>query len=122
MEYLTVLKTIGSIFMTSLFTWILLAGYFMMAQHFSRMVFIVGHYAISIIATLIFFTLLYKYFFHFSPFWTMVSAMISLFIIEIIVFSLFYKGELWFLNFVDWMVPVFLISTTIYALGVYILS
>ena len=109
-----------SIFATSFITWIFLAIFFVVAQNSSRLVFIVGHYLTALIATTIFFTLLFKFLPTFSAFYTMIFAMISFFIIELIVFSFFYKEELWFLNFVDWMVPVMIVATTIYFLGVYL--
>jgi hypothetical protein len=111
-----------SIFGASFFTWVILAGYFVVATNLSRGVFIAAHYASSLVAALLMFSILYKFLPTFTPFWTMVVAMISFFIIELIFFSFLYKEELWFLNFVDWMIPVFIISTTIYGLGIYFLN
>jgi len=111
---------IAGIFLTSLVTWLVLAGYFAVAEGWSRAVFIPVHYLISLVATGgLFFTYL-KFFPKFSPFWTMITAMIFLFIIELVVFNFFYKNELWFLNFVDWMVPVFIISATIYGVAFFL--
>ncbi len=116
------ITTIISIFGASLFTWIILGIFFAIATGLSRSFFIISHYLTSFLATALFFSILYKFFPTFSPFWTMITAMISFFIIEIIVFNFFYKEKLWFLNFTDWMIPVFIISTTIYGLGVYFLQ
>ncbi len=110
------------IFFTSLFTWFCLGLYFTFSSNLSRLTFIFFHYLVSIISTLFFFSILFKFFSTFNPFWTMICAMISFFIIEFIVFNFFYKQDLWFLNFTDWMVPVFIISTTIYFLGKYFLN
>ena len=44
----------------------------------------------------------------------MAIAMISLFIIEFVFWNFFYKGELWFFNFVDWVIPAFIVASTIY--------
>lgn len=114
---MTKIITIFSIFGASLLSWLILAGYFLISQNLSRITFIFLHYLTAIGATALFFFILYKYLPHFTPFYTMVTAMISLFIIEFIVFKYIYKGELWFLNFIDWMVPAFLIATTIYLIG-----
>lgn len=111
--------TFGYIFSASFLTWLVLAIFFALAQNAPRLLFIIGHYITSIIATMIFFILLFKFFPTFNIFNTMISAMISFFIIELIVFTFFYKQELWFLNFLDWMVPVMIISTTIYFIGYY---
>lgn len=115
-----VLVNILSIFMTSFVMWLFLAGYFMLTQNIARLYFVLGHYAVAFLATLGCFYILYKYLPHLSPFYTMITGMVSVFIIEFIVFKFFYKGDLWFLNFVDWMVPVFIASTTMYLLGVYL--
>ena len=116
------ITAILSIFGASFFTWVLLAIYFAVAMNLSRGVFIVAHYTTSFVATILMFSLLYKFLPTFTPFWTMISAMISFFIIELLFFGFVYKEDLWFLNFIDWMVPVFIISTTIYFLGVYFLQ
>lgn len=112
--------TLISIFSTSFITWIFLALFFSLAQNSSRIFFIVGHYITTLIATLICFSILFKFLPSFSPFYTMIFSMISLFIIELVVFGFFYKQDLWFLNFVDWMVPVMIIANTIYFLGLYL--
>ena len=117
-----VLVNILSIFAMSFVMWLFLASYFLVAQNISRVYFILGHYAIVLIATAGCFYILYKYMPHLSPFNTMIVGMISVFIIEFIVFRFFYKGDLWFLNFVDWLVPVFIASTVMYFMGIYVKS
>ena len=49
-----------------------------------------------------------------APFIGMIICMIVLFIVEIVFFNFFYDKPLWFLNFTDWIVPVFIIASTIY--------
>ncbi len=44
----------------------------------------------------------------------MIICMIVLFMVEIVFFNFFYDKPLWFLNFTDWIVPVFIIASTIY--------
>ena len=108
------LGQLSLIFLASLITWLFLAVYFAVAQNYPREIFIPIHYLVSFLSTFLVFYLFSKFTDYFSPFNTMIFAMISLFIIEILVFTFLYKEELWFLNFVDWMVPVMIISTTIY--------
>ena len=117
------ITAIISIFGASLLTWFILGVFFAVATSLSRGVFIVSHYATTLVATAVFFSILYKFLPTLStPFWTMIAGMISFFIIELIVFNFFYKEELWFLNFVDWIVPVFIVASTIYGLGIYFLN
>jgi len=79
--------------------------------------FVLLHYALDILVFGAVFALYYKYFGHFSPFVTMAIAMVSLFAIEFIVWGLLYHGELWFLNWIDWIVPAFLVASTVYLIG-----
>ena len=44
-------------------------------------------------------------------------AMGFVLLIEIVVFNFLYSGERWFLNYVDWLLPMFLAMTTIYFVG-----
>ena len=50
----------------------------------------------------------------------MIICMIVLFMVEIIFFNFFYDKSLWFLNFTDWIVPVFIIASTIYLMLEYV--
>lgn len=105
---------IGGIFLTAILTWSILGAYFVFAANLQRVPFVVLHYLTSFLSSLFFFYLYNRFFGTLNPFTTMIIAMISFFIIELIFFSFVYKEELWFLNFVDWIVPVFIIASTIY--------
>jgi hypothetical protein len=52
-----------------------------------------------------------------EPFIVTIIAMVSLAVFEYIYFSYFYTGDLWFLTYADWIVPAFLIASTIYFVG-----
>ena len=47
----------------------------------------------------------------------MAIAMVFLFLIEVVVFRYMYSGELWFLNYLDWIIPVFFAASGVYAAG-----
>ncbi len=53
----------------------------------------------------------------FESFGTMIAFMVSLFTVEVIFFKYVYDKPTWFLNFTDWIVPVFLIASTIYLMA-----
>lgn len=99
--------------------WGILAAYFVATNGvWPRWIFILGHYGISILATATITWALFRIAGTLpNPFQTMILMMGSLFLIELVIFNTVYKGDLSFLNFVDWMVPVFLIATTIYAVA-----
>jgi hypothetical protein len=82
-----------------------------------RLLFVLGHYLLDILVFGGVFAAYYRNVGHFSPFATMAIAMLSLFAIEFIYWKFLYTGELWFLNFVDWIVPAFLVASTIYFVG-----
>jgi len=82
-----------------------------------RLLFVLTHYALDVLVFAGVFAAYYRNVGHFSPFATMAIAMLSLFAIEFIYWRFLYTGELWFLNFVDWIVPAFLVASTIYFVG-----
>jgi len=104
----------------SLVGWALGLGIFSKLQHLPKVSFIIAHYVIDIVLFGTLFFVYYKYFSHFSPFTTMVIAMITLFVVEFIFWRYFYTGNLWFLNFWDWIVPAFIVTSTIYLVGVFV--
>jgi ABC-type proline/glycine betaine transport system permease subunit len=101
----------------SLIGWIVLAIYFAVAEKWARIPFVVTHYTISIGVFLGLILLYNKYLSGTvipSPFVGMIICMVALFSIEILFFGFVYDKPLTFLNFTDWIVPVFLIASTIY--------
>lgn len=94
--------------------WIISLGVLSAVKDIPRFWFIVVHYAVDILIFGIVFLIYYKNFNVFSNFTVMAIAMISLFIIEFVFWNFFYKGELWFFNFVDWVIPAFIVASTIY--------
>ena len=100
----------------SLVGWMVFGGYFVIAEKWSRIPFVVFHYATCILTTLLMAYLYVKFVrsLELSVFQIMITTMISLFTIEIIFFTFVYDKSTWFLNFTDWIVPVFLIASTMY--------
>lgn len=97
--------------------WVVALGIFSQIKDFPRIWFILAHYALDILIFGALFFIYYKYFGHFSPFTTMAIAMAILFIIEFVYWKFIYTGELWFLNFWDWILPAFIVASTIYLVG-----
>lgn len=82
-----------------------------------RPLFVLIHYLLDILVFAGVFAAYHRHVGLFSPFATMAIAMLSLFAIEFVYWKFLYSGELWFLNFVDWIVPAFLVASTIYFIG-----
>ena len=96
-----------------------LYAFFLLAKDWSRWVFTISHWlAVALIFFLVF--LFYAKFFQpLSAFQTMALAMAAIFIIEFIVYTFLAKGDLWFLNFFDYVVSVFIAASVIYWLIYY---
>lgn len=100
----------------ALIAWIAIEIFVNLAHGLRRWTFIVTHYLVVVAAFAVVF---YSYDRFFggdaSPFAVTATAMGSVLLFEFIVFRFLYSGERWFLNWVDWMVPLFLATTTVYA-------
>lgn len=79
--------------------------------------FILAHYLIDALVISFVYYFYYSYGAHFSPFVTMVISMTTIFILEFLFWGVLYKGDTRLLTFTHFIVPMFLVSTTIYALG-----
>ncbi len=113
---LPMISEIAKIAGLSLVGWIVLGAYFAIAEKWQRLLFIGIHYVVSIVTFLLVAYIYVRYLrtLELSVFQIMLTTMISLFTIEILFFSFIYKESTWFLNFTDWIVPVFLIASTVY--------
>lgn len=86
-------------------------------KNLPRTYFVLLHYLVNILLFGIVFYIFYARFSHPSPFATMAVSMAVIFVTEFIVWNFLYSGDLWFLNFFDWMLPAFLIASTVYFVG-----
>ena len=101
----------------SLIAWVPILLVLSWIRNLPRPWFVLLHYVLDILLFGVVFAVYYRYFGSFSPFATTAIAMVSLFVIEFVFWGLFYHGELWFLNWVDWIVPAFLVASTVYWVG-----
>ena len=104
--------------MCALIAWVLIELFVNLAHGLSRKNYIFWHYLVVVLS---FGGLFFLYFFFAyqgpSIFSVMLVAMIFVWSFEIIVFRFLYSGERWFLNWVDWIFPMFLAASAIYAVG-----
>jgi hypothetical protein len=99
------------------FAWMLIEVFVNIFHRLTRFWYIVWHYLVVFGSFFLVFLCYFSLFSFFSVFSTMAIAMVFLFLIELIVFRYMYSGELWFLNYVDWIIPVFLAASGVYAAG-----
>lgn len=80
-------------------------------------IFVPVHYALVVLL----FGVGFGFYFHghkgVDPFTVMGIAVLSIFLFDSIYFGFLYEGELWFLTYADYFLPLFLISSTIYWVG-----
>jgi hypothetical protein len=102
----------------ALIAWVLVEVFVNHAHKLSRRHYVFFHY-LSVIAA--FAGTFFLYFQQFSKemdvFFVTAIAMIVMCLLELIVFGYLYSGEKWFLNYVDWIFPMFLAVSTIYLVG-----
>lgn len=104
----------------ALIAWVVLEVYVNNAHRFSRLWYVLFHYAVVIFTFGVVFTLYFRFFSGVSVFWVTSIGMAYMIALEVVVFRYLYSGERWFLNFVDWIFPMFLAATTIYTVGMLI--
>ncbi len=99
-----------------LIAWILIETFANTAHPLSRPTYIVWHYVVVVAAFAGVFAF-YEWVFmeEASPFAVTIVGMGFVLFIELVVFRFLYSGERWFLNWVDWILPIFLATTTMYA-------
>ena len=95
----------------SLVAWVLLEIFVNNAHIFFHYICVIAAFAIS-------FFVYFEYFAAFSIFSTTCIAMVFVSFLELIVFGYLYSGDRWFLNYVDWIFPMFLAMSTIYFIGI----
>ncbi|MDX1608394.1 MAG: hypothetical protein R3251_04250 [Candidatus Spechtbacterales bacterium] len=110
------------VFLATFTGWITALGLFILARGLSRGTFIAFHYlADAILFGAIFFLYFKLSSQPLSSFAVMAAAMASLFIFEFILWRFIAPGQAHlYLNFVDWVIPAFIIASTIYAIGKYL--
>jgi len=101
----------------ALVAWLLVEIFVNNAHRLTRRQFVLFHYLSVVVACGLIFFVCFSFFVHLPVFAVSVVAMLSLVLIELMVFGYLYTADRWFLNYVDWIFPMFLAWSTIYAVG-----
>ena len=99
---------------TTLASWGLSLVVLLSVRNFPRFWFIAIHYIVITVIFGVSFYIYRRYFGKFDAFTTTVLAMLVLVIIEFVFWKLIYSGTIWFFNYVDWIIPAFIIASVIY--------
>jgi hypothetical protein len=111
------LTFIAVIAITTFIPWLITLASMGPAHSLPRLLFLAVYYALSVLLFGVAFANYFKGHQKEDPFVVMGVAMMSIFFFEIVYFKFLYVGDLWFLTYLDWVVPVFLIASTIYFVG-----
>ncbi len=100
----------------ALFAWLLIEIFVNVCHSLSRVRYVALHYLVIVGSFAVLFGLHERFFdTGASPFETTIVAIGFVLVLEFVVFRYVYAGERWFLNFVDWIFPMFLAASTVYA-------
>jgi len=111
-------KNILPITVTAFFPWIIKVALLSLIMGFPHTLFVAAHYILIFLLFAAAFTLYFQSHKQQEPFMVMVVAMASMVVFELVYFLYFYSGTFWFLTYVDWIVPAFLIASVIHGTGV----
>ncbi|MBM5789528.1 hypothetical protein FJZ23_00325 [Candidatus Parcubacteria bacterium] len=107
------------IFLHALVAWVLVEVFVNNAYRLSRPQYVFFHYVSVVAAFAIAFFVYFQFFAAgWAVFFVTMTALGFVLLLEIIVFGYLYSGDRWFLNFADWIFPMFLATSTIYLMGV----
>lgn len=115
--YMTFVWTLLLLSLHAFVAWLLIEVFVNSFHGLKRFWYVLWHYLVVAVSFFIVFYFYFTFFAVFSVFTTMAIAMVFLFFIEVFIFRYLYSGELWFLNYTDWIVPVFLAASGIYFAG-----
>jgi len=102
----------------ALIAWILIELFVNLAHRLSRKSYLFWHYLVVVTSFSALFSFYFFVFHKTLPLFSVVLvAMLFVWSFEIIVFCFLYSGERWFLNWVDWIFPMFLAASAIYSVG-----
>jgi hypothetical protein len=102
---------------TAFIPWLIIILTFGAGGDLPRALYLLIHYALVVFLFGIAFAIYFRTHSMAQPFIVMVDAMLSVLVYEFVFVKYVYEGELWFLNYFDWIVPFFLTAMTIYCIG-----
>ncbi len=111
------IAALANIALHALIAWMLVEIFVNNAHRLNRRSYIFFHYVSVVSAFAFVFFDHFKNFSVYSVFATTMIVMVCVLTLEVVVFKFLYSGDRWFLNYVDWIVPMFLAMSTVYFVG-----
>ncbi|MFH1404727.1 MAG: hypothetical protein ABIH21_01355 [Patescibacteria group bacterium] len=102
------------IFLHTLIGWVGVEVYVNNFHSLPRLPYIILHYFVVFVLFALVFSVHSKFIHPYSAFTTTAVMFFCLLIIEFVIFRFVYSGELWFFNYIDWIVPMFCAISAVY--------
>jgi hypothetical protein len=122
LDMFSMVITVAIISLHALIAWVLVEVFVNNAHRLSRRVYVFWHYVSVVTAFASVFLLYFHFFAVISVFATTLIAMATILLLEFVIFRFLYSAERWFLNYVDWIFPIFLAFSTITFVGTIVLT
>ena len=97
--------------------WLIVLFLLSRSLHLSRGAFIAVHYLLDVVVFGAAFYQYHRSYLQTKAFQTTAIALSALLVYEAVFWNYFYQGDLQYLNYVDWILPLFLVVTSIYWAG-----
>ncbi len=98
--------------------WFVIEMFVNMCHRLPRRTYVLIHYSVILLTFGVIFSVFFRYFAgEVGVFAVTLITMSLVLFYELVVFRYLYSGERWFLNWSDWIVPMFLAATAVYFVG-----
>ncbi len=101
----------------TLIAWVLVEVFVNTGHKLKRTTYLGLHYLVLVMAFMLVFWVYFAFFNTTPVFWTTLTACGFILALEWIVFRYLYSGDRWFLNWCDWILPMFIVASSIYFVG-----
>ena len=108
---------ISTVAIATFIPWIITLATLGAVTSFAHPLFLAIHYAITVLLFAVAFSIYYKGHKHVNPFEVMGIAVLSWLVFEGVYYGFIYTGDFWFLTYLDWFVPLFLLAGVVYGVG-----
>lgn len=109
--------SVAIIFIHALCAYGLLAIFFTLSRQLPPTVFTIMHYVVVAVVMGMISYIYFNFFNHFEVFLATVFFLLSIFVIEFIVYTFIYNKDLWFLNPLDWIGSIIIAGVVVFAVG-----
>ena len=110
---------VATVAITTFIPWLITLAAFDVSRSLARPAFVGVHYLLVVLLYGVAFGIYFRDRKEVDPFTVTAIAMLCLFAYEFIYIAFFSQGSGWFLTYIDWLVPAFLIASTVYWTGTF---